>query len=65
MFARAVKAGVPFRWAAGDEVYGASSELREWLEEEKKGYVLAVARNAVVQTKAGPRRADELSAEAR
>jgi SRSO17 transposase len=55
MFARAVKAGVPFRWAAGDEVYGASSELREWLEEE-------VARNAVAQTKAGPKCADELAA---
>jgi SRSO17 transposase len=62
MFARAVKAGVPFRWAAGDEVYGASPELREWLEEQKKGYVLAVACNAVVETKAGPKRADELAA---
>src|SRR5580693_4697819 len=49
MFARAVKAGVPFRWAAGDEVYGASPELREWLESEKKGYVLAVACNTTVQ----------------
>ena len=56
MFARAVKAGVPFRWAAGDEVYGASPELREWLEEQKKGYVLAVACNAMIETKAGPRR---------
>ena len=62
MFARAVEAGVPFRWAAGDEVYGASPELREWLEEQKKGYVLAVACNAMIATKAGPRRADELAA---
>jgi SRSO17 transposase len=62
MFARAVKAGVPFRWAAGDEVYGASPELREWLEEQKKGYVLAVACNATVETQAGPKRADELTA---
>lgn len=62
MFARAVKAGVPFRWAAGDEVYGASSELREWLESEKKGYVLAVACSARIETKAGPKRADELAA---
>jgi SRSO17 transposase len=62
MFARAVKAGVPFRWAAGDEVYGASPELREWLEEQKKGYVLAVACSAVIQTKAGAKRADELAA---
>ena len=62
MFARAVKAGVPFRWAAGDEVCGASPELREWLESEKKGYVLAVACNATVETQAGPKRADELAA---
>jgi SRSO17 transposase len=62
MLARAVQAGVPFRWAAGDEVYGASPELREWLESEKKGYVLAVACNAVVQARAGAKRADELAA---
>jgi SRSO17 transposase len=62
MFARAVKAGVPFRWAAGDEVYGASPELREWLEDQKKGYVLAVACNAMIQTPAGAKRADELAA---
>ena len=62
MFARAVQAGVPFRWAAGDEVYGASPELREWLEEQKKGYVLAVACNATVETQAGPKRADEIAA---
>ena len=62
MLARAVKAGVPFRWAAGDEVYGASPELRKWLEEQKKGYVLAVACNATVETQAGPKRADELTA---
>ena len=62
MFARAVKAGVPFRWAAGEQVYGASPELREWLEEQKKGYVLAVACNAMIATKAGPKRADELAA---
>jgi len=62
MLARALKAGVPFRWAAGDEVYGASPELREWLESEKKGYVLAVACNATVETQAGPKRADEVTA---
>jgi SRSO17 transposase len=62
MFGRAVKAEVPFRWAAGDEVYGASPELREWLEEHKKGYVLAVACNAVITTRAGAKRADELAA---
>jgi SRSO17 transposase len=62
MFARAVKAGVPFRRAAGDEVYGASPGLREWLEEQEKGYVLAVACNATVEARAGPKRAGELTA---
>jgi SRSO17 transposase len=62
MLARAVRSGVPFRWAAGDEVYGASPELREWLESEKKGYVLGVACNAVIETKAGAKRADGLAA---
>jgi SRSO17 transposase len=62
MLARAAEAGVPFRWAAGDEVYGASPELREWLEEQKKGYVLAVACNATVETQAGPKRAGEVTA---
>ena len=45
MIARAVKAGVPFRWVAADEVYGRTRELREWLEEQKMGYVLAVPCN--------------------
>ena len=29
---RAVAAGVPFRWVAGDEVYGSDRNLRLWLE---------------------------------
>ena len=29
---RAVAAGVPFRWVAGDEVYGNDRNLRLWLE---------------------------------
>lgn len=62
MFARAVNAGVPFRWAVGDEVYGANPELREWLEEQKRGYVLAVACSAIIQTQAGANRAYELAA---
>ena len=33
MIERAVKAGVPFAWVAGDEVYGGNPGLREWLEE--------------------------------
>ena len=29
---RAVEGGVPFRWVAGDEVYGSDRNLRLWLE---------------------------------
>jgi SRSO17 transposase len=61
MIGRAVKAGVPFTWVTGDEAYGGNPDLREWLETEEIPYVLAVACNAMIQTKAGARRADELA----
>jgi SRSO17 transposase len=43
MLARALDAGVPAAWVAGDEVYGADPGLRAWLEASGVGYVLAVA----------------------
>ena len=43
MLARTLDAGVPARWAAGDEVYGADPGLRADLEKRETGYVLAVA----------------------
>src|SRR6202167_3037527 len=61
MIGRAVHAGVPFSWVAGDEVYGGNPGLREWLETEKISYVLAVACDEMIATAAGPRRADALS----
>jgi SRSO17 transposase len=40
--ADAIAEGVMPEWAAGDEVYGRSSELREHLETHRVGYVLRV-----------------------
>ena len=43
MIGRARKAGIPFGWVAGDEVYGGNPGLRSWLEERGIPYVMAVA----------------------
>lgn len=45
MIGRALGAGVPFAWVAGDTVYGNDRRLRQWLEEESVSYVLAVKSN--------------------
>jgi SRSO17 transposase len=52
MLERAFKAGVPVGWVTGDEVYGAW-ELRRWLEEQRRRYVLAVRANQYVWTGPG------------
>src|SRR5216684_1462713 len=41
MLLRAFAAGVPAQWVVGDTVYG-YEELRIWLDERQKNYVLAV-----------------------
>jgi SRSO17 transposase len=62
MLARALDAGVPAAWVAGDEVYGADPGLRAELEARGIGYVLAIAGNRRLPTAAGPIRADALAA---
>ena len=52
MLERAFAAGVPAAWVTGDEVYG-TWELRRWLEEEKRPYVLAVRANQYVWAGSG------------
>jgi SRSO17 transposase len=60
-FERALDAGAPAAWAAGDEVYGDNPKLRTALEERGLGYVLAVSCTHRVLTVAGPQRADHLA----
>ncbi|MFI6069905.1 hypothetical protein ACIA47_32240 [Micromonospora sp. NPDC051227] len=42
MITAVLDAGVPVGWVTGDEVYGADSGLRDDLEHQRIGYVLAV-----------------------
>jgi len=61
MIARALDAGVPAAWVAGDEVYGADSKLRTALQERAIGYVLAVACDHQITTGAGKHSAKTLA----
>ncbi|WP_233988437.1 IS701 family transposase [Streptomyces parvulus] len=57
---RALAAGIRPQWATGDEVYGRSRELREFLEGTGIGYVFAVPANHQLTTSGGGRmRADQ------
>ena len=61
MITRAVDAGVPAGWVAGDEVYGADPNLRAAVRGHGLGYTLQVAANRRVPTHAGPIRVDALA----
>jgi SRSO17 transposase len=61
MIERALDAGAPASWVAGDEVYGNDPALRAMLHDRGLGYVLAVARDHRVRTHAGIRRAVDLA----
>jgi SRSO17 transposase len=61
MLARALDAGVPAGWVAGDEVYGTDPRLRADLEERGIGYALAVACRHTFTTGLRTYRADELT----
>jgi SRSO17 transposase len=61
MLERAVKAGVPFGWFAADEVYGQNPGLRDWLEDQQIGYVMAVPCSELITVAAGRKRADALA----
>ena len=57
---RAQQAELPIRWVVADTVYGHSTDLRLWLEEQDYAYALAVPSIEVVcvQTRDGPLLAD-------
>jgi SRSO17 transposase len=60
MVRRALDAGVPAAWVAGDEVYGANPGLRAELEARGVGYVLAIACGHHVRFGGVSHRADTL-----
>ncbi|MDH6711105.1 SRSO17 transposase [Kitasatospora sp. MAA19] len=62
MILRALEAGTPSRWVAGDEVYGDNPHLRAALEDRRTGYVLAVSSTHPVVTRAGKFQAKALAA---
>ncbi len=57
---RAIAAGLDPSWAAGDEVYGRSTELRAYLEGRGIGYVFAVGIDHRAQVGGVSLRADQL-----
>ncbi|MEU2340167.1 IS701 family transposase [Streptomyces sp. NPDC013172] len=62
MVERALDAGTPARWVAGDEVYGDNPHLRTALEHHRTGYVLAVSSTHPIITHAGKFQAKTLTA---
>jgi SRSO17 transposase len=64
MLSRALDAGVPAAWVTADEAYGKDGKFREWLEQRRTSYVVAVASNQAVAGDAGTSRADVLAAHA-
>ncbi len=65
MVQRAQSASLPISWVVADTVYGHSTDLRLWLEEQGCSYALAVPANEVVcvQTTQGYRIAEAASIE--
>ena len=43
MIQEATKAGVPYKWMTGDSAYGDYRDIRQWLEQNKKCYVMCVS----------------------
>lgn len=61
MINRVLDAGIRAAWVAADEVYVGNPQLRGALEDRQVGYVLAVACDHQIATRAGKLRADALA----
>ncbi len=61
MIARALDAGVPFGFVAGDEAYGQNTALRDWLEDQDVAYVMAVPKTFTIAAATGRMRAGALA----
>jgi SRSO17 transposase len=48
MIERMITAGLPFAWFAADEEFGQNPGLREFLENEKIAYVMAIPKNTMI-----------------
>jgi SRSO17 transposase len=62
MLRRAYESGFRPAWVTGDEVYGASGELRRNLEQRGQPYVLVVASNVCINELGRTKRVDDLLA---
>jgi SRSO17 transposase len=45
MLERALAAEVPCAWVTGDSIYGGDRRLRLWLEEQRRWFVMGIAKN--------------------
>jgi SRSO17 transposase len=59
MLERAFAAGVPCAWVTGDSSYGGDRRLRLWLEEQRRWFVLGIAKNEPLWCEFEQKRADE------
>jgi SRSO17 transposase len=62
MLGRALDAGIPAAWVTADEAYGKERKFRDWLEQRRAGYVVAVPKSQAVAGDTGRSRADVLTA---
>jgi SRSO17 transposase len=59
---RAFAAQIPHQWITGDSIYGDDWTLRQWLETQKRWYVLGVTRDHLLYDDGARRRFDEIAA---